>query len=479
MTYWPIVLAVIERLVAISVSAHAILTKRESRSAIGWVALIWLAPITGSVVYWVFGVNRLLRRGNRLQKELEVVLRRVRPSVPQQSQAFLEAAKLQFPHFGQMHELVGELTGAPLLPGNRVVPLVGGEVAFPRMLAAIEGAQFSISLQSYIFDPDRAGHEFIDALKAAQARGVEVRVLIDGVGAKYSWRSAIRLMRREGLNCRAFLPTIGPSSTFYSNLRNHRKSMVIDGHIGFTGGMNIRQNLRLDWNPPHPVQDLHFEFEGPIALHLQEVFAMDWCFAANEVLSGEHWFPLPAPAGNTWCRGIPDGPDEDFEKLKMTILGGIGMAQKSIVIMTPYFLPDEAIVAALNVAAMRGVRVCILIPEVNNIRLVKWASLALLPQLLERGCEVFSTPPPFDHTKLFQVDEEWTLIGSTNWDARSLRLNFEFNVECYGHELNKLLSAIARDKIQQARPFNLIELQQRPLWRRLRDGIARLASPYL
>lgn len=255
--------------------------------------------------------------------------------------------------------------------------------------------------------------------------------------------------------------------------------MVVDGKVGFTGGMNIREGLRLAWKPRHPVQDLHFRFEGPVTLHLQEVFAMDWCFAANEVLSGEDWFPLPAEAGNTWCRGIPDGPDEDFEKLKMTILGAIGMSQKSILIITPYFLPDESIIAALNVAAMRGVRVGILIPAINNIRLVQWASMAILPQVLERGCEVYFTPPPFDHTKLFLVDGEWSLIGSTNWDARSLRLNFEFNVECYGYELNQKLVEIANQKLRHARRVSLGEIENRAIWLRLRDGVARLASPYL
>lgn len=479
MTYWPLVAAIAERLIAIGVSSHAVLKKRETRAAIGWVGLIWLTPIIGSMLYLCFGVNRLQRRGGQLQKELEQVLMQVRPRIPQHSQELLNSVKHQFPRFGQMHDLVGQLTGHPLLPGNRVDPLQGGDIAFPAMLAAIQQAQQSISLQSYIFDDDRAGREFISALKAAQQRGVEVRVLIDGVGARYSWRSAVRIMRREGLNCRAFLPTIRPASTFYSNLRNHRKLMVIDGRVGFAGGMNIREGLRLEWNPPHPVQDLHFRFEGPVTLHLQEVFAMDWCFAATEILSGERWFPKPVKVGETWCRGIQDGPDEDFEKLKMTILGAVSLAQKMIVIVTPYFLPDDSIIAALNVAVMRGVRVCILIPEVNNIRLVQWAAQALLPQILERGCEVFLTPPPFDHSKLLLVDGEWSLIGSTNWDARSLRLNFEFNVECYGAELNQAMVDIANQKLLSARPITLQEIQSRALWMRLRDGIARLASPYI
>jgi cardiolipin synthase len=286
-------------------------------------------------------------------------------------------------------------------------------------------------------------------------------------------------MRQQGLPCVTFLPTYNPASTIYSNLRNHRKLLIVDGKTAYTGGMNIREGLRSDWNPTHPIQDLHFKFTGPVVLQLQEVFSVDWCFATNEILAGEQWFPTPETAGNVFCRAIPDGPDEDFEKLKLTILGAIQLAERQIYILTPYFLPDESIIAALNVAALRGVRVCILIPEVNNILPVQWACHALLPEVLERGCEVYLTPAPFDHSKLFLIDGDWSLIGSTNWDARSLRLNFELNVECYGSDLNRELSEFARQKLAASRPLTLHDLQRRRFLVRLRDGVARLASPYL
>jgi cardiolipin synthase len=179
------------------------------------------------------------------------------------------------------------------------------------------------------------------------------------------------------------------------------------------------------------------------------------------------------------CRAIPDGPDEDFEKLKLTILGALQLAERQVYIVTPYFLPDESILTALNVAALRGVRVCIMIPEVNNILPVQWACQALLPELIERGCEVFLTPGPFDHTKLFLVDGDWSLVGSTNWDPRSLRLNFELNVECYGSDLNSELAAFVQAKLATSTRLTLQDLLQRSFLTRLRDGVARLASPYL
>ncbi len=486
-TYWAFAAALAERLLAVAVSSHAVLTRRDSRSSIGWVGLIWLAPFLGSLAYFALGINRLRRRGGQLQKELEQVLSQVRPGIPQHSRQLLDAVKLQYPQFGQMHDLVESLTDSPLLPRNSVEPLAGGEAAYAAMIKAIDEAKSSISLETYIFDNDRTGRRFIDALKAAQLRGVDVRILVDAVGARYSRPTAVSVMRREGLNCQTFLPTHLPTMTFYSNLRNHRKLLIVDGTISFTGGMNIRDGLCTQSRPEHPVQDIHFRFQGPVSLHLQEAFATDWCFAAREILKGDRWFPKVYSTGDVstsvsapvWCRGIPDGPDEDFEKLKMTILGALSIAQKSILIVTPYFLPDESIVAALGVAALRGVSVCILIPEVSNIRLVQWATMPYLPELLEYGCEIFFTPPPFDHSKLFLVDDDWSLIGSTNWDPRSLRLNFEFNVECYGTQLSSALKAIITEKRSRARRVTLEELQKRHLLLRLRDGVARLGSPYL
>src|SRR5262249_52682048 len=159
--------------------------------------------------------------------------------------------------------------------------------------------------------------------------------------------------------------------------------------------------------------------------------ADDWAFTTGEVLRGERWFPRLEPAGEALARGIADGPDEDFERLRLTLLGAITCARSSVAIVTPYFLPDAALITTLNVAAMRGVEVDILVPAEGNLRVVQWAATAQLWQVLQRGCRVWLTPPPFDHTKLTVVDGTWVLLGSSNWDPRSLRLNFEFAPGCY------------------------------------------------
>jgi cardiolipin synthase len=366
-----------------------------------------------------------------------------------------------------------------LLAGNRVTPLVNGDQAYPAMLQAIDEAARSITLTTYIFERDPTGQQFLEALRGAVSRRVEVRVLIDSVGARYGWRPIPHQLRRAGISCVQFLPTLIPWRFQYSNLRSHRKILVVDGRIGFTGGMNIHAGNCLACRPRHPVQDLHFRLTGPVVAQLQSVFADDWAFCTGELLQDQPWFSTVEPEGPVLARGIPGGPDDDFETLRLTLLGAIACARASVLVVTPYFLPDASLIAALNVAALRGVRVDIVLPAENDLALVKWASSALLWQALERGCRVWLSPPPFDHTKLMLVDELWTLLGSANWDPRSLRLNFEFNVECYDRELAVSLTDLVRAKIQHAQPLRAEDLDGRSLPIRLRDGVARLFSPYL
>jgi cardiolipin synthase len=212
---------------------------------------------------------------------------------------------------------------------------------------------------------------------------------------------------------------------------------------------------------------------------LQEAFVNDWAFCVGEILTGDAWFPTQNDAGSLIARVIPDGPDEDFEKVRWTLLGAISCAQSSIRILTPYFLPDHALVTALNLAALRCVKVEIILPGRSNLRYVDWASRAMWWQVLERGCRIWLTVPPFDHSKLMIVDDHWVFLGSANWDARSLRLNFELNVECYGRDFARRMNEIVDGKLQGAKEMILSEIDGRSGLIRLRDNVARLFTPYL
>ena len=475
---WLIFTAVIDLAIALVTSSHVVLKKRDTRAAIAWVGLIWLTPLIGSLLYWWLGINRIQRRARQRRSEPRCV------QLPQTGQpcpndiirATLEPHSI---HLRSLVTLLDRITEQPLLAGNQIVPLVDGDESFPAMLAAIDSASKSISLTTYIFDHDAVGKLFLDALQRAVQRNVEVRVLIDDMGARYSWPTMVHALREAGIRCATFMPPLIPWKFQYTNLRSHRKGLVIDGQSGFTGGINIRIGHWLQKNPEHPVRDLHFRVNGPVVSQIQSVFAEDWLYCTGEILQDERWFPQISPAGTVLARGISDGPDEHFESFRHALLGAIASAETSIRVLTPYFLPDAALITALNVAALRGIAVDIVLPGENNILLVQWATTALLWQVVERGCRIWVSPPPFDHAKAVVVDDVVTFIGSSNWDPRSLRLNFEFNLECYSRELAAQIAGIIDERIQHARLLTLAELDGRSLAIRLRDGIARLASPYL
>ena len=475
---WHIVVAGLHFTLAVFASAHAVLYKRDSRAAIAWVGFIWLVPFAGAILYFLFGVNRIRRKAVLLRGGFERY--RAHESGPKCAP---EELHHHLPghtgHLNMLARLVGEVVERPLVPGNEIEPLLNGDAAYPAMLETIRNAQHTISLETYIFDRDDTGLTFAKELGAAVRRGVEVRVLIDAAGTRYSWPSIRHRLHREKVKCALFHPSFGWLRVMSINLRTHRKILVADGRIGFTGGLNIRAGHWLEHHPRSPVQDLHFRLRGPVVAHLQEAFADDWLFATGEELRGEQWFPAPEASGPMVARGITDGPDADFEKLRWAILGALSIARYSIHIVTPYFLPDTALISALNLAAMRGVRVEIILPEYTNLPFVQWASRSLWWQVLKHGCRLWLTPPPFDHSKLMLVDDCWVLIGSANWDARSLRLNFEYNVECYNAGLAGQLEEIIRRKRDAARQVTLEEMDARSLPLRLRDGVARLAMPYL
>jgi cardiolipin synthase len=464
---------------SIAASAHAILLKRDTRSTIGWVGLIWLSPVFGAVAYALLGVNRIRSRASQLRAGTARVTHALATAVATTERLDAAIGPANSP-LRSLETLVANTVSRPLVDGNAVQPLAGGDEAYPLMLQAIDGARRSVALASYIFDNDPTGRVFAETLGRAVARGVEVRVLVDGIGATYTSPPITGVLAAHGVRVERFLPASVPFYFPYANLRNHRKLMVVDGRVGFTGGLNIRDGCWLAHRPRHPVRDTHFRLEGPVVAQLLEVFVEDWDFAAHETLAGPAWEPVLDPAGTVLARGIRFGPDDpDVGRIKLILVGALAAAQRTVRIMTPYFLPDDAIFQALDVAAMRGVQVDIVLPAENNLALVGWATDAVLWQVLGRGCNVWMSPPPFEHTKLMVVDSAWAMFGSGNWDERSMRLNFEFNVETYDRDLAGRLDATIAGVIDRSRRRTLDELDGRSLSIRLRDGIARLFSPYL
>lgn len=474
--FLPLAFLILSILLSLVTSVHAILHKRDPRAAVSWTGLIWLVPIGGALLYGIFGVNRIARRAGKLRLRRRP-MERIAASTVCTEEELNAALGPEFAHLAAIAKVADRLTGRKLLEGNDVAMLVNGEQAYPAMLRAIREARHSVALMAYIFEDDEVGRQFIDALIDAKKRGLSVRVLVDYVGSHRSVAGAL-----DGADIKADLflpPRIAPLRNRFMNLRNHRKILVCDGRIGFTGGMNIRKSHLVETPGPHHEQDTHFRMEGPAVSHLMEAFADDWGFVTGEVLIGEQWFPAIPANGTVNARGIAFDPGEEVDLLRLVVGASVAAARKSIRIVSPYFIPEQPVITALNVAALRGVQVDILIPLKNDSRVVQWAIQAMLWQVLINGCRVWYTAEPFDHSKLVVVDEAWVFFGSANMDTRSMRLNFEFNVESYDRSLARTVTAHIERKLKTARPVTLKEVDGRSLPIKLRDGFARLFSPYL
>lgn len=473
--WWPELASALLSAATLAVAIHAALRKRDVRAAAAWIGLILLVPFAGVLLYWLLGINRVSRAAARLRVGA--------PSYDYADRVTATADQLELrptvSHLVGIARALDAATHRPLLGGNRVDVLRDGDEAYPAMLEGIARAKRSVALGSYIFDNDAAGQRFAQALAAAHGAGVQVRVLIDDAGARYSLPSIDRLLRRMGVPVARFLPVWTPRALGFLNLRNHRKLLIVDGALGFTGGMNIRHGCVLAENPRSPTRDLHFRLEGPAVTELMKVFAEDWTFTTHEVLAGETWFPRLERRGDSYARVISDGPDADLDNMRWAFHSALASARHTVQILTPYFLPDEPLITALNVTALRGVRVDIVLPEKSNLRVVEWAMRGELWKVLGHGCRVWLTPPPFDHSKAMVVDSAWCLFGSANWDHRSLRLNFELGVEVYDPGLAQAVSSVIDERMASARRLTREELDRAPRAVRLRDGVARLLSPHL
>ncbi|MDO8862550.1 phospholipase D-like domain-containing protein [Haliea sp. E1-2-M8] len=476
--FWQLVLGALYLAIALLAVVHAMLYKRDSRAAMSWIAVTLLFPLLGPALYYLFGINRVRSQAHKLSGQRLPLLQvgHERGLMTADNTAIPVGLDRELRPFAQVS---GRMTPQPLVAGNQVLTLHNGEEAYPAMLAAIAGAQRRVLLCSYIFESDHTGREFVAALAAAQERGVEVRVLVDGFGELYSWPRIGRLLRRAELPTARFLPPRLLPPSLSLNLRNHRKIMLVDDREGFTGGMNIGDRHMLTSSSRKRAADLHFRVRGPILAQLEKVFLGDW-----RVASGKQLAPLcgdiqPLADGEVFCRCISDGPGDDLDKISMTLLGAISCAREEILILTPYFLPSREMVASLQSATLRGVRVIILLPAQNNLPFVHWASRNMLWELLLYDVEIRYQPAPFSHAKLFVVDRCYAQVGSANLDPRSLRLNFELNLELFSGDSVLQLAREIHSRYPLSTPVTLKEIDQRSLPVRLRDAFFWLFQPYL
>ena len=460
------VFSVLHLLLAAGVTGHILVHKRDPGSAVAWIGIAWLSPVLGSLLYVLLGVNRVHRRALTMRAPQA-------PAVPPPASGEVSPDD----YLAALEYSAERITGRRAKSGNAIAILRNGDEAYPRMIAAIEAAEHSVALCSYIFRADAAGDPFIQALVRARRRGVEVRVLIDGVGGGYFWSPTYFKLRQAGVPAARFLHSPLPWRMPFLNLRAHKKLLAVDGRIAFIGGLNIGAENLIRSAPAHPVLDTHFALEGPVVAQLTRTFVDDWFFTSRERLVGERWFPALAPIGDSIARAVTSGPDQDLEKIELMILQAVGAARESVKVMTPYFLPDDRIITVLALASMRGVQVDVILPASSNHPTLDWGARAHIGPLLAAECRIWTHGAPFDHSKLMTVDGRWCLVGSANWDMRSFRLNFELNVEIYHSALVRQLEQFMTQK-QEVR-LSADVLKKSPLPVILRNNAARLMLPYL
>ena len=472
-TYWLGLGLLLLHLAIISVlTPKIVLQRRESGATLAWILVIIFLPFIGLLAFWLLGTTRIRimrRRRRRAEQHLIPSLARFRSS-QQLSETDVQVV-------GALYNLASRLDECGPQPGCDVTMYRDGRAAFGALEQAIEDAREHIHLVYYIWEPDRTGQRFRDALTRAAQRGVEVRLLLDDVGSYLTKHAFFTPLIQAGGEVARFLPLNLLSRQVSVNNRNHRKIAVIDGRRGFTGSMNIGDlyaGLTESWN------DLHLRVDGRVVYELQKVFCEDWYHATRHDLATERYFPAPNCQGDVCAHFLASGPsDERWRAIHTLLFVAINTARDRVWIETPYFVPDAPIIMALQTAALRGVDVRLLLPHRSDHSLVLHAGRSFYDELLDAGVRIFEISDTVPHAKTAVIDGVFATAGSANMDQRSFRLNFEGNLFFFG---KKVATQLEYDFLRFCQSAREITRQQRtglPHLQRLQEGFARILAPLL
>ena len=365
-------------------------------------------------------------------------------------------------HDPQFLRSISNLLGPPLVPGNQVKELLNGNEIFPPMLAAIRSAKKTITFETYIYWSGEIGKEFAEALAERARAGVKVHVLVDWVGSVKMDQNLLQLMEDSKVEILKYHPLHWYNISRMNN-RTHRKLLVVDGKIGFTGGVGIADNWLGHAQDPEHWRDSHFSLEGPAVAQMQAAFMDNWIKTSGEVLHGEDYFPPLKPVGEHYAQVFKSSSTEGSESVRLMYLLSIASARKTIYIANAYFVPDDLSVETLIGALKRGVKVKILMPGTHtDSETVRSASRARWGELLEAGAEMYEYQPTMYHCKVMIVDDVWVSVGSTNFDSRSFRLNDEANLNIYDHAFAQRQIDTFEDDLTKSRKFTYEEWRKRP-----------------
>lgn len=482
---WIFVAQVAYILLLVFTCARILIDTRSVSKTLAWLLAVLYIPLAGIVLYFSIGVNYRKRKIYNKKLEIDTALKAQLKHVLQHNRTQLEALQLSVIESNRklIHLISGQKTGNnPVLPNSVLRPVQNGEELFPIMLHALSQAQSHIHLEYYIYENDRIGNKIKEALIERAQNGVEVRMIFDGFGSRSLRKSMVDELCSAGVQVFPFHRVRFPFLANRLNYRNHRKIVVIDGKVAFTGGINISDRYINSPETPGYWRDTHLMIQGLSVLSLQRVFLSDWNFCSNENLSiSARYFPLDQPLSKhpILAQMVPDGPDSDLPNTLFTINTAIQSSRQEIMMATPYFIPDITLKENLILAALSGVQVKLLIPEKADSRLVSLATRSYFTELLDAGVEIYLYTKGFLHAKTFVIDRKLASIGTANLDLRSFDLNFEVMALIYDQKVAETMANTFYNDLKAAKRINSDEWNLRSPLIRFVERVVRLLSPLM
>lgn len=463
--------------ITIAVIVH---DKRDPVKALSWIIVLALLPVVGFLLYIVFGRNH---RKEKLfsRKELRD-LEQIDRISKQQIYEINNPALLHRTEINENRDIITLLLNnnkTLLTVNNRLKVLNNGAATFEEIKAALRGARSFIHLEYYIIEDDPLGREIADILIGKALEGVEVRLIYDDVGSWGLSRRYIRSLRKAGVQVRCFMQVVFPWLTSKVNYRNHRKILIVDGTVAFTGGINIAQ--RYITGTKYGIwRDTHLKLEGESVNMLQIVFMVDWYFVSKQMLTDHAKYLPPTDVRQEHLVQIAtSGPDSDWASIMQAFFSAITHAQHHIYIASPYFMPNEAILTAIKVASLSGIDVRIMIPSRSDSKIVYWASRSYIGELIDADVKVYLYRKGFNHSKLIMIDGQFSSLGTANMDIRSFEDNFEVSAIIYDREITAELEAEFLEDLRQCRLVTREYWETRPLLHNIYEAFSRLFSPLL
>lgn len=443
---------------------------RNPLKTISWVLVLLLLPLVGLIVYYFFGEDNRKKRliSHKIYKKLEGPIKEE-----------VEVSLVQAPaKYIGLIEMLNADNDVPLYRGNDVFFYHTGVEKFEALFKAIDEAQDHIHVQYYVYMDDKIGTKLSELLKKKVQEGVEVRLMYDDVGSWKAKRKFFEDLEKHGVQVQSFLKVKFKWLASRFNYRNHRKLVVIDGKIGFMGGMNVADRY-VDGVSFGIWKDSHIKIEGMAVAGLQTSFLIDWYSSRGEILSQTKYYPKLEAKGNCLIQLPTSGPVGPFKSIHMGVLQAINTAKKSVFIQTPYFIPTDALMLSIQMAAMRGVDVRLMIPQKSDTTLVFVASKSFLSDILDAGGKVLFYQPGFLHSKLMIIDDELTVTGSANMDVRSFEHNFEIDAFIYSKKTCKSAKEIFLKDSADSIEINKEEWEKRGRFNKFKESVMRLFSPLL